>query len=83
MILATKLYVPQPPPRSVQRARLIERLDEGRDRRLTLVSAPAGFGKTTALTTWVAGAGQTVHAVSRVAPSLEDVFLDVVERAEA
>ena len=63
-ILATKLYVPEPPPRSVQRAHLIERLDEGSDHHLTLVSAPAGFGKTTAITTWVAGCGRPVAWLS-------------------
>src|SRR5512136_1640489 len=48
-ILATKLYMPPPRPRIVLRRRLIERLNEGLapGRRLTLISAPAGFGKTT------------------------------------
>ncbi len=54
-ILATKLYVPPPQPRIVLRPRLIERLNEGLHRRLTLISAPAGFGKTTLLSGWVAG----------------------------
>jgi LuxR family maltose regulon positive regulatory protein len=54
-ILATKLYVPPPRPRVVLRPRLIERLNEGLHRRLTLISAPAGFGKTTLLSGWVAG----------------------------
>ena len=38
----------------VPRARLIERLDQGTERKLTLVSAPAGFGKTTLLAEWLA-----------------------------
>src|SRR5215211_3078544 len=54
-ILATKLYVPPPQSRVVLRPRLTERLDEGLHRRLTLISAPAGFGKTTLLSDWVAG----------------------------
>ncbi len=57
-ILATKLYIPQPQPRVVFRPRLIERLDEGLRRRLTLVCAPAGFGKTTLLSEWVAALPQ-------------------------
>lgn len=54
-ILATKLYIPRPQPRVVLRPRLIERLNEGLHRKLTLISAPAGFGKTTLLSGWLAG----------------------------
>src|SRR5918997_1470781 len=57
-ILATKLYVPPPQPRVVLRPRLIEHLNEGLHRRLILVSAPAGFGKTTLLGEWLAGCGR-------------------------
>jgi LuxR family maltose regulon positive regulatory protein len=53
--LATKLYIPPPRPRVVLRPRLIERLNEGLHRKLTLISAPAGFGKTTLLSEWLAG----------------------------
>src|SRR6185436_13333105 len=54
-ILTTKLYIPPPRPKVVFRPRLLERLNEGMHRKLTLVSAPAGFGKTTLLSEWVAG----------------------------
>ena len=54
-ILATKLYVPPHQPKVVFRPRLIERLNEGLDHRLTLISAPAGFGKSTLISEWVAG----------------------------
>ncbi len=57
-ILATKLYMPAPRARVVARPRLIDRLDAGLDGRLTLVSAAAGFGKTTLLSAWVAGCGR-------------------------
>jgi LuxR family maltose regulon positive regulatory protein len=53
-ILATKLYIPPPPPKVVVRRRLIERLDEGQRRKLTLISAPAGFGKSTLVSEWSA-----------------------------
>src|SRR5690242_4739521 len=53
-ILATKLYIPPPRPNVVLRPRLIERLNEGLHRKLTLISAPAGFGKTTLLSEWLA-----------------------------
>ena len=53
-ILATKLYIPPLRPQVVIRPRLIERLNEGLHRKLTLISAPAGFGKTTLVSAWVA-----------------------------
>jgi LuxR family maltose regulon positive regulatory protein len=54
-ILTTKLFVPSPRPNLVQRPRLITRLDAGLrlGHRLILISAPAGFGKTTLLSKWV------------------------------
>ncbi len=54
-LLATKLYIPPPRPNHVLRPRLFRRLDEGFDRKLTLLSAPAGFGKTMLLAEWIAG----------------------------
>ena len=55
-LLATKLYIPPPRANLVPRPRLIRQLDEGLGQRLTLVSAPAGFGKTTLVTEWLHGA---------------------------
>jgi LuxR family transcriptional regulator, maltose regulon positive regulatory protein len=55
-ILATKLYIPPPRPQAVPRPRLVERLNEGLMRMpsVMLISAPAGFGKTTLVSEWVA-----------------------------
>src|SRR5438874_6702755 len=53
-ILATKLYLPPLRPNVVSRPRLLERLNEGLHRKLTLIAAPAGFGKTTLVSEWVA-----------------------------
>ncbi|GED69290.1 LuxR family transcriptional regulator [Brevibacillus reuszeri] len=53
-LLSTKLYVPPRRPKTVLRPRLVERLNEGLHRRLTLVTAPAGFGKTTLVSEWLA-----------------------------
>ena len=53
-LLQTKLYIPAPRPELVPRSRLIERLNASLHRKLTLVSAPAGFGKTTMVSEWVA-----------------------------
>jgi LuxR family maltose regulon positive regulatory protein len=55
LLLATKLYLPQPRPNSIPRPRLTERLDAGLQHGVTLISAPAGFGKTTLLSQWLAG----------------------------
>jgi LuxR family transcriptional regulator, maltose regulon positive regulatory protein len=54
-ILATKLYLPPLRPNVVSRPRLLERLNEGLHRKLTLIAAPAGFGKTTLVSEWVEG----------------------------
>ena len=54
-LLTTKLYIPPPQPDRVPRPRLIERLEAGIRGKLTLVSAPAGFGKTTLVSEWIAG----------------------------
>jgi len=63
-ILTTKLYIPPPRPRMVSRARLVSRLGEGAQRKLTVISGPAGFGKTTLLSEWAAGCGQPVAWLS-------------------
>lgn len=54
-ILATKLYIPSPRAKVVLRPRLLGRLNDGLHRKLTLVCAPAGFGKTTLVSEWLAG----------------------------
>jgi LuxR family maltose regulon positive regulatory protein len=61
-LLTTKLYIPPARSELVSRPRLIARLDEGlrSGRKLTLISATAGFGKTTLLSAWV-GARQALR----------------------
>jgi LuxR family maltose regulon positive regulatory protein len=65
-LLNTKLYIPSTRPGLVVRPRLAERLDEGLrlGRKLTLVSAPAGFGKTTLVSAWAASSGRPVAWLS-------------------
>ena len=55
-LLETKLHVPRRRRGLVARPRLSERLSRGAESTLTLVSAPAGFGKTTLLAEWLAAA---------------------------
>ena len=52
-VLNTKLYIPRIRPEIITRPRLIEQLNDGLYRKLTLISAPAGFGKTTLVSEWV------------------------------
>ena len=65
-LLATKFYISRRRPDRIPRARLLAGLnsdlwqDDGFARRLTLVCAPAGFGKTTLLTEWLQGVGQAL-----------------------
>ena len=54
LLLRTKLHRPQHEDDIVPRPRLLARLDEGVRRPLTLISAPAGFGKSTLLSAWLA-----------------------------
>src|SRR5215211_3556547 len=52
-VIGTKLRAPSPRPEQVLRPRLLEMLDEGLDGKVTLVSAPAGYGKTILLSQWL------------------------------
>ncbi|CAH1200657.1 HTH-type transcriptional regulator MalT [Paenibacillus plantiphilus] len=54
-IISTKLYMPPLRPTMVLRPRLTSRMEGGRHRKLTLVSAAAGFGKTTVVCEWLSG----------------------------
>lgn len=69
-ILTTKLYIPSPRLNEVFRPRLIKRLNDSllqnqnSSNRLTLISAPAGFGKTTLISEWVVGCKQPVAWLS-------------------
>jgi LuxR family maltose regulon positive regulatory protein len=63
-LLTTKLYTPQLSIDLVPRPRLYKRLDEGLMGKLTLVSAPAGFGKTTLVTGWLSESDQPVAWLS-------------------
>ena len=63
-ILATKLYIPPARSKIVPRHRLIEQLNKGLHHRLTLISAPAGFGKTTLVSEWIVGCERPTAWVS-------------------
>jgi len=65
-LLATKLYIPSRRPVTVLRPCLIERLNESLALgcKLTLISAPAGFGKTTLVSEWITNCGRPVAWLS-------------------
>ena len=52
-MLLTKLHIPAPGDRLVSRPRLFQLLDQGLQRKLTLIAAPAGYGKTMLLSNWI------------------------------
>jgi LuxR family maltose regulon positive regulatory protein len=78
-VLITKLYLTPPPPRLVGRARLIEQLHQGllAGHRLFLICAPAGFGKTTLVSTWIYAANEdrSTHSI----PSSQVAWLSLDE----
>jgi LuxR family maltose regulon positive regulatory protein len=73
-LLATKLFVPPPGPCLVERPRLLEKLNQGLRPgcRLTLVSAPPGFGKTTLVSTWAVSARAAERGLSVAWLSLDE-----------
>jgi LuxR family transcriptional regulator, maltose regulon positive regulatory protein len=74
-LLATKLFVPEPRPGLVARPRLVARLNEALTSGLALVSAPAGFGKTTVLSQWL---GQSKDGAPAAWVSLDEWDNDVI-----
>jgi len=54
-LLSTKLFIPQVRRGTVPRPRLVEKLKTALSSSLTLISAPAGFGKTTVISEWIHG----------------------------
>jgi LuxR family maltose regulon positive regulatory protein len=60
-IIATKLHLPSPPRVLVHRERLIKQLESGVSGKLILVSAPAGFGKTSLLSEWANCSPEGTH----------------------
>src|SRR5260221_6862383 len=71
-LLSTKLAPPRPRPSLVIREPLLARLDEGLERKLTLVSAPAGFGKTTLVSEWIASRRERQESASGALVSLHE-----------
>jgi len=71
-ILTTKLFAPRPRAQRVARPRLTQRLTEGLHHTMTLISAPAGFGKTTLLSEWRETSAREAVAIAWVSLDKSD-----------
>jgi LuxR family maltose regulon positive regulatory protein len=69
-LLSTKLNIPQVSQKVVHRRRLVERLNTGLAGKLTLVSAPAGYGKTTLVAEWISkiSIGRRSEGTEQISP---------------
>src|SRR5256714_13685140 len=73
-VAAADLVIPRPPKPLVDRPRLFERLDDGVAGPLTLISAPAGAGKTALPASWLAGNPREVAWLTTRPPPTEAAF---------
>src|SRR5579862_4103425 len=71
-LLTTKLAIPPPLAKTVPRARLTDRLDLTISHRLTLVVAPAGWGKTTLVSEWIAHQSQATVSIAWLSLDVSD-----------
>ena len=71
-LLSTKLFIPTTRPELVPRPRLSEQMIDGLHRKLTLISAPAGFGKTTLVSEWVQAMGGVTPPIAIAWLSLDE-----------
>lgn len=78
-LLTSRLRPPKLPPSIIERSRLLDQLDVGRRHQLTLLQAPAGFGKTTLVGQWVALRMADPHFPAVAWVSLEPEDTDPVQ----
>ena len=93
-LLSTKIFIPPPIPNHVLRSSLLKLLDQSFNKKLFLLSAPAGFGKTTLVRDWIdrgnyqaawlsldAGDNDLIQFLRYLVFSLRTIFPDIGERA--
>jgi LuxR family maltose regulon positive regulatory protein len=78
-LLTTKLHIPQAAREFVPRPHLAARLEEGLLRKLTLVSAPAGFGKSTLVADWIRRRGGVIPSAGATTAPLQAAWLSLDE----
>lgn len=89
-IMVTKFYIPASRPKTVLRPRLSERLSKGLYRKFTLISAPAGYGKTTLVCEWLTdcdrpaawlsldeGDNELIHFLTCIISSLQTIEANI------
>jgi LuxR family maltose regulon positive regulatory protein len=78
-ILTTKLYAPPPRPQLVERPRLLARLQAGLTGKLTLLCAPAGFGKTMLVSAWLQSVERRAQSIKQLhdAPALRSAWVSL------
>src|SRR5437773_459858 len=76
LLIETKMNAPRLPARCVSRRAQLDLLQQGLARKLTVLVAPAGFGKTTLLADWCRSLAQNGHIVGWVSIDADDDDLD-------
>lgn len=72
VVVQTKVSVPEPRPRALPRPQVVELLEQGLAAKMTLVCAPTGWGKTSALAEWAAGHREARFAWVSLDPGDDD-----------
>jgi ATP/maltotriose-dependent transcriptional regulator MalT len=82
-LLTTKFFIPQNLPHHIKRPELVERLNQGLYRKLTLVSAPAGFGKSMLISEWITKLKSEEYAQKHKEPVFAWLSLEKTENDTA
>lgn len=80
VLLQTKLYPPQAGQQFIQRPRLLDHLSQGFERKLTLITAPAGYGKTTLVSQWLTNLRSSNDRMSELDPIPESQIVNVAKQ---
>ena len=87
-LLRTKIFIPKPRADLVERSRLISELEDGLNRKMTRISAPAGYGKTTLVSEWlgrinISAGWLSLDQEDNAAPRFWNYFLAALQSSTA